>query len=98
MVIENQYPPYFEWLLSAGVSPGALWIWLLTVVGVLVGGLLLSFVVLAVRTGPAKAGDLIYRTLTTCFTRRRAGFGRWPVWPCKNRSGGGCWSVSACLY
>lgn len=63
MVIENQYPPYFEWLLSAGMEPGALWIWLLTVVGVLVGGLLLSFVVVAVRTGPAKAGDLIYRTL-----------------------------------
>jgi hypothetical protein len=63
MVIENQYPPYFEWLLSAGVEPGAIWIWLLTVVGLLVGGLLVSFVLLAVRNGPAKAGDLIYRTL-----------------------------------
>lgn len=63
MIIENEYPPYVEWLLAAGISPGALWIWLLTNVALLVLGLLASFIFLTVRHGPAKAGDLIFRAL-----------------------------------
>ncbi len=63
MIIENEYPPYFEWLLAAGLNPGALWIWLLTVVCLLVIGLLASFIGLTVIHGPAKAGDLIFKAL-----------------------------------
>lgn len=63
MVLENQYPPYFEWLFAAGVRPGAVWIWLLTMVGVIVGGLLISWIISSIRYGPMKAGDLIFKTL-----------------------------------
>lgn len=63
MIIENQYPPYFQWLLAAGADPGALWIWLLTVVCLLVIGLLASFIAMTVTYGPAKSGDLIFRSL-----------------------------------
>lgn len=63
MIIENEFPPYFEWLLAAGLAPGALWIWLLTNVALLVAGLLGSFIFLTVRHGPTKSGDLIFKAL-----------------------------------
>ncbi|HEV3345322.1 MAG TPA: hypothetical protein VG125_33400, partial [Pirellulales bacterium] len=63
MVLENQLPPYFEWLFSAGYNPGAFWIWLLTMTGVIVFGLLVSWVLASVRYGPMKAGDLIFKAL-----------------------------------
>jgi hypothetical protein len=65
MVLEKQYPPYLEWLFSAGMIPGAFWIWLLTMTGVIVGGLLIAWVFSSVRYGPLKAGDLIFRTLVS---------------------------------
>jgi hypothetical protein len=63
MVLENQYPPYLEWLFAVGVSPGAFWIWLITMVLVIIGGLLIAWVFSSIRYGPLKAGDLIFRTL-----------------------------------
>jgi hypothetical protein len=63
MVLENQYPPYLEWLFSAGYNPGAFWIWLLTMLGVIVFGLLVSWILSSVRYGPMKAGDLIFKAL-----------------------------------
>jgi hypothetical protein len=63
MVLENPYPPYFEWLFSAGYNPGSFWIWLLTMTGVIVFGLLVSWILASVRYGPMKAGDLIFKAL-----------------------------------
>src|SRR5690348_2744510 len=63
MVLENPYPPYLEWLFSAGYNPGAFWIWLLTMTGVIVFGLLISWILASVRYGPMKAGDLIFKAL-----------------------------------
>jgi hypothetical protein len=65
MVLENPYPPYLEWLFSAGYNPGAFWIWLLTMTGVIVFGLLVSWILASVRYGPMKAGDMIFKALVT---------------------------------
>jgi hypothetical protein len=63
MVLEKQYPPFLEWLFSTGLPPGAFWLWLLTMTGVIVGGLLLSWIFSSIRYGPMKAGDMIFKTL-----------------------------------
>lgn len=63
MVLENQYPPYLEWLFAVGVMPGAFWIWLITMLGVVLGGLLIAWIFSSVRYGPLKAGDLIFKSL-----------------------------------
>lgn len=63
MVLEKQYPPYLEWLFAIGLSPGAFWIWAITMVLVIVGGLLIAWIFASIRYGPLKAGDLIFRTL-----------------------------------
>lgn len=65
MVLETQYPPFWEWLIWSGSNPGALWIWLLSVAAVAIGGLLASFVALTVRYGPHKAGDIIFKVVVT---------------------------------
>lgn len=65
MVLENQYPPYLEWLFS--VPAGALWIWSITMLGVVLAGLLIAWIFSSVRYGPLKAGDLIFRTLVGVF-------------------------------
>lgn len=65
MVLETQYPPFWEWLIWSGSNPGALWIWLLSVAAVAIGGLLISFVALTVRYGPHKAGDIIFKVVVT---------------------------------
>src|SRR5581483_5262928 len=61
--LENPYPPYFEWLFSAGIVPGAFWIWLLTVVLFILASLFLAWLFSSVRYGPMKSGDLIFKTL-----------------------------------
>lgn len=63
MVLENQYPPYLEWLFAVGLTPGAFWIWLITIVLVIIGGLFIAWIFSSIRYGPLKAGDLIFRTL-----------------------------------
>lgn len=63
MVLEKQYPPYLEWLFAVGISPGAFWIWLITMVLVIIGGLFIAWIFSSIRYGPLKAGDLIFRTL-----------------------------------
>lgn len=65
MVLETQYPPFLEWLLWSGSTPGALWFWLATVAAVAIGALIVSFVGLTVRYGPHKAGDVIFKVLTS---------------------------------
>lgn len=63
MVLEKQYPPYLEWLFALGISPGAFWIWLITMVLVIIGGLFIAWIFSSIRYGPLKAGDMIFRTL-----------------------------------
>lgn len=63
MVLENPYPPYFEWLFSAGINPGAFWIWILTVVIFIIASLFVAWLISSVRYGPMKSGDLIFKTL-----------------------------------
>ncbi|HUY90275.1 MAG TPA: ABC transporter permease [Pirellulales bacterium] len=65
MVLETQYPPFLEWLIWSGSTPGALWIWLLSVAAVAIGGLMISFIALTARYGPHKAGDIIFKVVIT---------------------------------
>jgi hypothetical protein len=65
MVLETQYPPFLEWLIWSGTTPGALWIWLLSVAAVALGALIVSFIVLTARYGPHKAGDTIFKVIVT---------------------------------
>lgn len=65
MVLETQYPPFMEWLIWSGSRPGALWLWLAAVGAVALGALIISFISLAVRYGPIKAGDIIFKVLAS---------------------------------
>lgn len=63
MVLENPYPPYFEWLFAAGATPGAFWIWIITVVIFILASMFVAWLISSVRYGPMKSGDLIFKTL-----------------------------------
>jgi hypothetical protein len=78
MVLEKEYPPFLDWLIhTSGSQPGALWIWLLTIAALVIGGLIISFIALTARHGPHKAGDVIFKVLSTgaldliCISPRR---------------------------
>ncbi len=59
MVQDFNIPPYFEWL------PGALSTYLITLGFLALTGLILSFLISAVRNGPMKAGDRIYKVVVS---------------------------------
>ncbi len=66
MVVENEITSFLGWLIPTGAAwyDGALLQFLVTVLVYGLGALLLGFLVLLVRYGPAKAGDLTYKTFT----------------------------------
>lgn len=66
MVVENEITSFLGWLIPTGSNwyEGALFQFLVTGAVFALGALLLGFLVLLVRYGPAKAGDLTYRTFT----------------------------------
>jgi hypothetical protein len=67
MDIEKQFPSFYEWLvMSSGDRPedlGALWLWLLGCVGLILAGTVGSWVYGSVLHGPGKAGDRIFKVL-----------------------------------
>lgn len=69
MVVEQEVLPYLTWLTTGGASDwaalqGALVRFGLAVGAISVLSLVISFIVLLVRYGPLKAGDITYRTVT----------------------------------
>ena len=58
MDLENPVLPFWTWLGEAGL------VWLLVLAGLGVGSLLVAFLVSAVKIGPARAGDRVYKVLT----------------------------------
>lgn len=69
MVVEQEVLPYLTWLITGGASDwtalqGALARFGLAVGAISVLALVISYIVLLVRYGPLKAGDITYRTVT----------------------------------
>ncbi len=64
VVTDNELLSYPEWLfVGTDGSLGALWWFLLVIVGLSVLSLALGYLLAAVRHGPMKAGDLVYRVV-----------------------------------
>lgn len=69
MILENEILPYLQWLWSGSAnSIGALPRFLLVALGLSLLGLVLGYVVAAVRHGMLRGGDIVYRTITTGVT------------------------------
>lgn len=67
MVIENEIRSYLAWLLPTGLDTwhqGALFQFLLIVLIVALAAVVLGFLAMVVRYGPARAGDLTYKTVS----------------------------------
>lgn len=67
MVVENEIDSFLGWLLPTGAEnwwQGALVQFLVLAASVSLLALLVGFLVMLVRYGPAKAGDLTYKTFT----------------------------------
>lgn len=66
MVVENEITSFLGWLIPTGANwyEGALLQFFVTGLVFALAAILLGFLVLLVRYGPAKAGDLTYRTFT----------------------------------
>ena len=66
MVVEQEISSFVEWLLPMGQDTwhqGALFQFMVTALVIALAALVLGFLVLLVRYGPAKAGDLAYKTV-----------------------------------
>lgn len=66
MVVENEIKSFMQWLAPSGADwhEGALFAFLVTVVVLGLVALLVGFLVLLIRYGPVKAGDITYRAVT----------------------------------
>ena len=63
MVLENPVLPFFEWFIGSVASPGALPLFLATMLILAIGSILIGLVVNVILYGPMKGGERVYRVV-----------------------------------